>query len=101
MNIQMLQDGLSKLEANSQFDLKFFNTHGPSMYYNVSNTNFLINIDIALTKNITEAEKDLIRDYIRRVVDQGNDNGFLNTSDIITMTINNFNSNYLYFCRLC
>ena len=92
MNIQMLMDGLEKLEANSQFDFKFFNTHGPSTYYNVSRTDFIINIDIALAYLISDAEKDLIRDYIRRIVDRANDDGFLNTSDIITMTLQNFNS---------
>jgi hypothetical protein len=92
MNIQMLLDGLEKLEANSQFDFKFFNTHGPSTYYNVSKTDFTVNIDIALAYTISDIEKDQIRDYIRRIVDRANDDGFLNTSDIITMTLQNFNS---------
>ena len=32
--IEMLKENLGKLETNTFFDLKFYNTHGDSQYYN-------------------------------------------------------------------
>jgi hypothetical protein len=89
----MLSDGLSKLEANSQFDLKFYNTYGKSTLYNISRTNINITCSIITTRELSDIDKNTIRDYIRRVVDAANDSGNLSISDIYTACIANFNTN--------
>jgi len=87
--IEILQENLDKLETSTFFDLKFYNTYGPSRYYNTTTTNIDLGLTIYLkSEYTTDTDGTLakeIRDYIRRAVDKSNDSGALRVSSIISL----------------
>jgi hypothetical protein len=80
--IDTLRENLGKLETNTFFDLKFYNTFGDSQYYNTPRTDMNLELDVY----VFEYSDDLasaIRDYVRLLVDSSNNNKALKVSSII------------------
>jgi hypothetical protein len=87
--IDTLRENLGKLETNTFFDLKFYNTYGESQYYNTDRTD----LDLELDVYVFEFSDDLataIRDYVRLLVDSANSNGALRVSTLIKDLTTNF-----------
>lgn len=93
--INFLRENTSKLESNTFFNLKFFNTYGISYLYDTITTNIRLQLDIFFKEDIDDSLKqDLakqIRQFIRTVVEQGNDNHRLKVSDVIAYTTATYN----------
>lgn len=85
--IDMLKENLTKLETSTFFDLKFYNTYGPSKLYNTSRTNLDLELDIYLKQEFENNEnlKKEIISYVRRAVDKSNDSKKLRISSIISL----------------
>lgn len=81
--IEMLKQNLGKLETNTFFDLKFYNTYGDSQYYNTLRTDIKLELDIYL-REYTDDLKLRIQDYTRLLVDRANDGEELSISNITT-----------------
>jgi hypothetical protein len=80
--IDALRENIGKLETNTFFDLKFYNTYGDSQYYETPRTE----IDLELDVYVYERTDDLataIRDYVRLLVDRSNSAGALRVSTLI------------------
>lgn len=94
----LLKANINKLECNTDIDLKFFNTHGPSkmMYtdYKIDNLtgsknyNYLdrldldLNMTIYLNTYISDATKDEIQAYLASYIEYLNDKGIIAISNI-------------------
>ena len=82
--IEMLKENLGKLETNTFFDLKFFNTYGDAQYYNTLTTNLELELDIYLKRNAWETGMDdTLRETVRLLVDNSNTVNALSISGII------------------
>lgn len=82
--IDLLKENLEKLETSTFFDMKFYNTYGPSYLYNTTSTN----VDLELVVHVNESSESLkqeIQSYVRRAVDSANSNGELKVSKIISL----------------
>jgi hypothetical protein len=89
--IDMLKENLGKLETNTFFDLKFYNTHGLAQYYNTLTTHIKLELDVHLKENVyDEGLENTIKDYVRLLVDQANENKSLRISDLIRTLTNQF-----------
>lgn len=86
--ITLLKENLEKLETSTFFDLKFYNTYGPSQLYNTTTTNVELSLDIYLNSPSNSLREE-IRSYIRRAVDKSNENGCLKVSQIISLLSKN------------
>jgi hypothetical protein len=90
--INMLKENLGKLETNTFFDLKFYNTYGDSQYYNTPRTDIKLELDIYVPSNLYSLElENRIRDYTRLLVDNSNELNSLRVSDIIKNLTVSFN----------
>lgn len=89
--INMLKENVEKLETSTFFDLKFYNTHGISQYYNTTTPQLKLELMIRLKQNISvEENAEAIRNYIISLVDISNNDSMLKVSHIITATLNKF-----------
>jgi len=88
--IEMLKENMSKLETNTYFNLKFENTHGLSQLYDTVNINLKLELDIVLYNRDATIESQ-IRDYIRAIVDNCNNVGSMEVSNIIAYTTAAYN----------
>ena len=89
--IDMLKENLGKLETNTFFDLKFYNTYGNAQYYNTISTNLKLELDIHLKENAYATGLELtIRDFVRLLVDDANTSKSLRISDLIRNLTNQF-----------
>lgn len=84
--IEMLKDNMSKLETNTYFNLKFENTTGKSQLYDTVDINLKLELEIVLNGSRDDALEKEIRDYIRALVDNCNQYGGIEVSNIITYT---------------
>ena len=91
--INVLKENIDKLETNTFFDIKFYNTCGSAHIYDSLKTNIDLDMDIYLQDEYKDNEsvKSSIKSYIRRLVDESNKTGGLRISSIIAMVNNNFN----------
>jgi hypothetical protein len=87
--IELLKQNLGRLESNTFFNLKFFNTYGQSQLYNTLKTNIDLEMDIYVTE-LTDGLTNNIRDYIRILVDGANNSRSLKVSSIINSLTSNF-----------
>jgi hypothetical protein len=87
--IDLLRENLGRLESNTFFDLKFFNTYGDARYYNTSRTDLNLELDVYVVEKTDQLESS-IRDFIRLLVDNSNANSELKVSEIIKATLNEF-----------
>ena len=82
--IEMLKENLGKLETNTFFDIKFFNTYGAAQYYDTLKTNIALELDVYLRKGVDVSKATpLIRDHVRLLVDSANVNEKLSISEVI------------------
>jgi len=82
--IDMLKENLGKLETNTFFDLKFYNTYGDAQYYNTLSTNLKLELDIHIKENqFSEGLDTSIKDYVRLLVDMANNQKSLKISELI------------------
>lgn len=90
--IDILKENVDKLESATFFDLKFFNTYGPSKFYNTFTTNLKLELQITLMKDVSNVAnlKTEIRSYIRRLVDGYNESSKLRISDILSNLLINY-----------
>jgi hypothetical protein len=87
----MLKENLGKLETNTFFDLKFYNTYGNAQYYNTISTNLKLELDIHLKENAYATGLELtIKDFVRLLVDDANTSKSLRVSDLIRNLTNQF-----------
>jgi hypothetical protein len=87
----MLKENLGKLETNTFFDLKFYNTYGNAQYYNTLTTNLKLELDIHLKENTYYEGLELtIKDFVRLLVDGANTIKSLKISDFIRNLTNEF-----------
>jgi len=87
--IELLKQNLGRLESNTFFNLKFFNTYGQSQFYNTLKTNIDLEMDIYVTE-LTDGLTNEIRDYVRLVVDNSNNSLSFKVSSLINSLSNNF-----------
>jgi hypothetical protein len=87
--IDILKDNLGKLETNTFFDLKFYNTYGESQYYNTLRTDVDLEFDVYVVEKTTAIES-AIRDYIRLLIDEAGITNSLKISNIIKNLTNTF-----------
>jgi hypothetical protein len=80
--IDALRDNLGKLETNTFFDLKFYNTYGDSQYYDTSRTDLDLELDVYVFER-TDELATAIKDYVRLLVDDSNRKGALRVSALI------------------
>lgn len=94
--INILKENIDKLETNTFFDIKFYNTYGSAHIYNSLKTNLDLDLEVVLLDEYKNNEyvKNNIKSYIRRLVDESNKSYNVSVSSIITATNNNFN-NYI------
>ena len=75
--INFLRKNIDRLESNTFFNLKFFNTYGPSYLLNTPKTNVRLLLDVYFKSDVADDIKDSlcesIRLIIRTIVEQGND----------------------------
>jgi len=82
--IDMLKENLGKLETNTFFDLKFYNTYGDAQYYNTLSTNIKLELDVYIKENqFVEGLDDNIKDYVRLLVDNANNQKSLKISELM------------------
>ena len=91
--IRVLKENIDKLETNTFFDIKFYNTYGAAQIYDSLKTNIDLEMDIYLANGYKGDEniKTNIKSYIRRIIDESNKTGALRCSSIVSLTDNNFN----------
>ncbi len=87
--IDALRDNLGKLETNTFFDLKFYNTFGDSEYYNTPRTDLNLELDVYVFER-TDELATAIRDYVRLLVDSSNSRSSLRVSTLIRDLTTNF-----------
>jgi hypothetical protein len=87
--IDLLRENLGRLETNTFFDLKFFNTYGESQYYNTTRTDINLELDIYVFEYTDELASS-IKDYVRLLVDNSNERKALRISSLIKDVTNNF-----------
>jgi hypothetical protein len=87
--IDALRDNLGKLETNTFFDLKFYNTFGDSQYYNTPRTDLNLELDVYVFER-TDDLANAIRDYVRLLVDNANRGSALRISTLIKDLTTNF-----------
>ena len=80
----MLRENLGKLETNTFFDLKFFNTKGISQYYNTTSTDIDLKMEIYV-RGLSESLRSRIQESTRILVNEANENNFFDVSRIITL----------------
>ena len=95
--INMLKENSTKLETTTFFNIKFRNSYGISRYYNSLTSNIRLKLTIYLKSDainsytgtisnadsVEEALENEIRDFIRVLVDQSNNEGNIVLSKII------------------
>ena len=95
--ISMLKENSGRLETTTFFNIKFRNTYGISNYFNSLYSNIRLKLTIYLKNDainsytgsivnagsVAEALENEIRDYIRILVDQSNNDGAIVISKII------------------
>jgi len=87
--IDLLRENLGRLETNTFFDLKFFNTYGESQYYNTTRTNMDLELDVYVFE-YTDELASAIKDYVRLLVDNSNERKALRISSLIKDLTSNF-----------
>lgn len=87
--IDILRENLGKLETNTFFDLKFYNTFGESQYFNTLRTNIDLELDIYVSETSSSIEQAM-KDYTRLLIDKEALSGTLKISNIIKELTNNF-----------
>jgi hypothetical protein len=80
--IDTLKENLGKLETNTFFDLKFYNTYGPSQYYNSLRTDMNLELDVYVYE-YSDTLASAIRDLVRLLVDGANNRKALRISSLI------------------
>lgn len=88
-HIMILKQSLNKLEANTTYDFKFYNTCGRAQYYDCMKTDLDLLLVITLAKKYANNEtlKTQIRDYIRMYIDScNNNNEFYMTGLVVACT---------------
>jgi hypothetical protein len=90
--IKILKENIEKLETNTFFDIKFYNTYGYSYIYNSNTTNLTLDLNIHLEDAYinNESVKSQIKSYIRRLVDLTNNTGRLGISNITGLVDNKY-----------
>ena len=91
--IRVLKENIDKLETNTFFDIKFYNTYGAAQIYDSLKTNIDLEMDVYLANGYKNDEniKTNIKSYIRRIVDESNKTGAIRCSSIVSLTDSNFN----------
>jgi hypothetical protein len=87
--IDTLKENLGKLETNTFFDLKFYNTYGPSQYYNSLRTDMDLELDVYVYE-YSDTLALAIKDFVRLVVDASNNRSALRVSSLIKDLTSNF-----------
>jgi hypothetical protein len=87
--IDTLRENLGKLETNTFFDLKFYNTYGDSQYYNTTRTDMELELDVYVFER-TDELATAIKDYVRLLVDSANRRSSLRVSSLIKDLTTNF-----------
>lgn len=82
--ISLLKENLDRLETSTFFNLKFYNTYGPSYLYNTTTTNINLELTVHINTN-DDSLKSEIQSYIRRAVDKSNDNSAIKVSQIVAL----------------
>lgn len=82
--ISLLKENLDRLETSTFFNLKFYNTYGPSYIYNTTTTNIKLELRIHINTN-DQTLIDEIKSYVRRSVDKSNDNSAVKISQIVAL----------------
>ena len=85
----ILKQSLNKLEANTTYDFKFYNTCGRAQYYDCMKTDLDLLLVVTLAKKYANNEtlKTQIRDYIRIYIDScNNNNEFYMTGLVVACT---------------
>jgi hypothetical protein len=80
--IDTLKENLGKLESNTFFDLKFYNTFGPSQYYNSLRTDMNLELDVYVYE-YSDTLESAIKDFVRLLVDGANRRKALRISSLI------------------
>ncbi len=93
--IDMLKDNLGRLETNTFFDLKFFNTKGLSKYFNTTKIDIKLELDVHVL-DYTESLASQIKDYTRLLVDRSNMTNSLKISLLIKELTAAFPANISY-----
>jgi hypothetical protein len=93
--IDMLKDNLGKLETNTFFDLKFYNTKGSSKYFNTTKIDIKLEMDVHVV-GFNETLENQIKDYTRLLVDRSNVNNSLKVSVLIKELTAAFPNNISY-----
>ena len=94
--INILKENIDKLETNTFFDIKFYNTYGTAHIYDTLTTNTKVSFNIVLQNDYKDESlysniRSEIKSYIRRLVDESNKTNSLRISSIITLTDSTFN----------
>lgn len=87
--IDTLRENLGKLESNTFFDLKFYNTYGPSQFYNSLRTDMDLELDVYVYE-YSDTLASAIRDLVRLLVDGANNRSALRISTLIKDLTNGF-----------
>ena len=72
-HIKILKENLNKLETSTFFNLKFYNTYGPSLMYNINNEENIDRINLSLKfeiKFVSNSETVLLDDIIQQMKDK-------------------------------
>jgi len=81
---------LNKVENNNNFDLKFYNTFGPSKNFNIDNVNISMELDIYISVVYNEELDFNIKTDIINYINSSNDLKGFSASNLITYLENSF-----------
>ena len=95
--INILKENIDKLETNTFFDIKFYNTYGTAHIYDTLTTNIKVKFNIILKDAYKDETayaniRSEIKSYIRRLIEESNKTNSLRISSIITLTDTAFTS---------
>lgn len=105
--LTVMEDSMDKLENNTNIDIKFFNTFGPSQYYfakkdvivnevieeqtyALDRINVLMNIDIYLKRTISDDYYNCIIEFIAKFVEECNEKEVFPVSNLLRLLETNF-----------
>jgi hypothetical protein len=80
--IDMLKSNLGRLETNTFFDLKFYNTYGESQYYNTLRTDLDLELDVYVNA-YSEELQGRIQEFVRILIDRSNEENSIRISQIM------------------
>jgi len=86
----LLKTALLRLESNNEFDFKFYNTYGPSKYYNLNTLQISLNLSITTLYTITDDTKAQIREFIINFINNTAILKKFNISNLTTALENRF-----------